>query len=258
MGPAASFAIAFQIYNAYLQFANLVISESMNRTYIIILLASYILAGCQSEFDKCMDTELPRAEVLADIEAERTAGKRLGEVRDLTLKIINVDKGIGAWDEENPLPSELEYPLYNCSGKTGSAWKKCYDNHNELVEKYDSEVEGWKETSQGKVWVNLRVEEVKRLVDENRLSVTNESEYEVLVNSVWDSYETILEPWSTIYECYEDSDCEDWESLNLNIYDTLERSFDEAILNRATALSRLLETTKELATVTCNNNGFYE
>ena len=69
---------------------------------------------------------------------------------------------------------------------------------------------------------------------------------------------TILEPWSTIYECYEDSDCEDRESLSINTYDTLERSFDEAILNRAAALSRLLETTKELATVTCNNNGFYE
>ena len=53
-----------------------------------------LLTGCQSEFDKCMDTELPRAEVLAGIETERMAGKRLDEVRDLTLKIINVDKGI--------------------------------------------------------------------------------------------------------------------------------------------------------------------
>lgn len=258
MVPAASFAIAFQIYTAYLEVTTLDISESMNRTHVIILLASYILAGCQSEFDKCMDTELPRAEVLAGVEAERTAGKRLGEVRDLQLKINNVDKGIDAWNEENPLPSELEYPPYNCSSKTGSAWKKCHDNHNELVEKYDSEVEGWKETSQGKVWVNLRVEEVKRLVDENRLSVTDETEYEVLAVSVLDSYETTLEPWSTIYECFEDFDCEDWESLHDNNYDTLERSLDEAILNRATALSRLLETTKELATVTCNNNGFYE
>ena len=40
-------------------------------------------------------------------------------------------------------------PHTTALGKTGSAWTKCYDNHNELVEKYDSKVEGWKEDFSG-------------------------------------------------------------------------------------------------------------
>jgi hypothetical protein len=40
--------------------------------------------------------------------------------------------------------------------------------------------------------------------------------------------------------------------------DLREEVFKEAILNNANTISKLVENSKELATVTCNNNGFYE
>jgi len=220
--------------------------------------ATLFLLGCQSEFDRCMDTELPRAESLAGIEAERAAGRQLVSMREQNGKFDNVDNAMTEWHQKNPESHTLKYPKYKCSDTSGTAFKDCSDTHDKLVEQYKADVEVWMATPEGKSWVALRDEEYKRLGHENGLAITDQASYEVLVDEVWNAFDTILKPRSPIYQCLNDYKCDEYEWSDENVLDSLKKSFDEAILNNASEISALVVTTKELATVTCNNNGFYE
>ena len=229
--------------------------------WITVLVLSLFLIGCDSEFDKCMNTELPRAETLAGLEAEREVGRQLVSMRSLWQAADAVYEGMNVWAEENSRPSGYpEYPKYECSGLgTGSEWEECYSAHDKLVEEYKTATETWEATPEGAAWVNLVDEAVQRLSRANGLpDVDTLEEYEELQAKMFEQMETLLKPRSSIYQCLIDYKCDQTSSEENEAMDVTEEAFKEAILNNANTISKLVENSKELATVTCNNNGFYE
>lgn len=230
-------------------------------TKLPLVVLILLLAGCQSEFEKCMATELPRAEMRANLEHERNAGRALVSLQDFSGKLSAITIRMDKWYEQNPLPSELQYPKYKCSGKSASGFRECTENHDNLVEKYEADVEIWKSTYSGQIWAGLRDEAYLQAGLENGVAITNEEDYEHLVNEQLTSMESVLRPRSTIYRCLRDYKCEDYDYLDLDhigYEEVLQRAYDEAVLINAGEISSLVKATKELATVTCNNNGIYE
>ena len=238
--------------------------------WITVLVLSLFLIGCDSEFDKCMNTELPRAETLAGLEAEREVGRQLVSMRSLFQATDAVYEGMNVWGEENSRPSGYpeypKYPKYECSGLgIGSEWEECYSAHNQLVEdyeklkeEYEAALETWRATPEAVAWVNLQDEESQRLSRENGLpDVDTFEEYSELEGKLLEQMDTVLEPRSPVYQCYLDHECDEYGDEN-EYAEVVEVTFKEAILNNANTISKLVENSKELATVTCNNNGFYE
>ena len=102
-------------------------------------------------------------------------------------------------------------------------------------------------------------EAVQRLSRANGLpDVDTLEEYEELQAKMFEQMETLLKPRSSIYQCLIDYKCDQTSSEENEAMDVTEEAFKEAILNNANTISKLVENSKELATVTCNNNGFYE
>ena len=228
----------------------------MKRVCAVLLTGSCFLAGCESNFDRCMSTELPRAEALAGIEAERDAGRQLVSMKELLNKFDTVDIAMETWFNENPRP--IEYPAYNCKDKSGAEWTDCSLAHDKMVVKFQAEVKLWEASPVGQQWVNLRDNEIEKLGREIGLEISDEESYTALVNQVWDQFDTVLKPRSSIFQCLEDYKCDDYSWGDENSLEFVEKAFDEAILSNASEISQLVETAQELATVTCNNNGFYE
>ena len=51
----------------------------------LFIIPFLLLVGCESGLDKCMNTELPRAEKIAGLPAEREAGLQLLPIRKLLV-----------------------------------------------------------------------------------------------------------------------------------------------------------------------------
>jgi len=241
---------------------SLLIDEGGSIRWITVLVLSLFLTGCDSEFDKCMNTELPRAETIAGLEAEREVGRQLVSLRSLSQAADAVYEGMKVWGEENPRPSGYpEYPEYKCSGLGfGSASKECSSAYNKLVEEYKATEESWEATPEAVAWVNLQDEESQRLRRANGLP-DDEEEYSELEGKLLEQTHAVLEPRSPIYQCLQDYKCDQnffHSNSEREKMDLTEEAFKEAILNNANTISELVENSKELATLTCNNNGFYE
>jgi len=173
-----------------------------------------------------MNTELPRAETLSGLEAEREAGRQLVSMRILFQAADAVYEGLKVWLEENPEPSK----------------------------------ENWEATPEGVAWVNLLDEESKRLRRAN--GFPDDDEENLKSNEkMLEQMNTVLEPRSSIYQCLNDYKCDQTNSDENELAPEMvlmREAFKEAILNNANTIAELVENSKELATVTCNNNGFYE
>ena len=67
----------------------------------------------------------------------------------------------------------------------------------------------------------------------------------------------LVKPRSEIWQCYEDFGCDDYTKKD-NFFEVVMEAIGEAMLTNASTITELQSMSKELATVTCNNNGFYE
>ena len=85
----------------------------MKRVNAVLLLVISLLIGCESDFDKCMNTELPRAEAVLNIESEREARRELVFMKDLHQKVAKVNEGLYAFIDRNPDYSEEVGNLYD-------------------------------------------------------------------------------------------------------------------------------------------------
>ena len=227
------------------------------RTTIVLFLCLSLI-GCESDFQKCMNTELPRAEELSGIEAELEAGRRLVAMRDFVNQMYDMDAGVKLWGKENPPPPGMpKYPAYSCSG-FGAAYDECRSAHDKAVEIYKAGVDAWESTPDGRSWTNLRDQEVERLGLKTGFPTADDEKLERMQDEFYEVRTTLLESRSLIYQCYEDSDCDEYGLLESDYYDVLKKSFSEAIQNNLDTVSDLVEKSAELAMVTCNSNGLYE
>ena len=108
----------------------------------IIFASIAFLSGCQSEFDKCMETEAPRAEstlalsdmdaAIADFKSTASFVIKMQQVEAKPqFKLLNIAPA--------GRPVRPSYPTYGCSGFTGSEWRSCSNAYDKLVEKYEEE-----------------------------------------------------------------------------------------------------------------------
>ena len=230
------------------------------RTKIVVAL-TLLLVGCQSGFDRCMDTELPRAEITTGLEAERQIGRELVAFRSRWAKVYRVATYMKLWIEENPAPSDpewREWPKWNCTDKVGREWFDCAEAHKKLVEEWDKRRNVFESSPRWQAWVETKHQEWVRLARENGILINNEWEYDSHMNKLLESVEAMIEPRSAIYRCLSDRECIDYTGTSEHFAGSIMKASNEAILNNASKISELVKTTKELAVVTCNNNGFYE
>jgi hypothetical protein len=209
----------------------------------------FLLTGCESDFEKCMSAELPRAETLAGIEAERELGRKLADLRDLHDKMLLIDNALIKWNEENPSPENV------CSVHSSTdSWEKCNSEDNKVSAQLD---EHQNEAPSAKRWEDRKNAEIYSLGALHGVSISNEEQLVDVFDDVFESYETLLEPQSAVLQCYNDYKCDEY-SYSDDYLEVLEKAFDEAILNNTSAIAELVDKADLLATVTCNNNGIYE
>ena len=191
-----------------------------NAIRLLFITPFLLLAGCASEFDKCTNTELPKTKKLAGLNAEREAGWQLISLKEHYEKDKISIEAYRAWAEKNPEPSD------------------------------ETEAIRWNERSD---------EEYLRAYRDQGFPADNMEE----LNSFFEEYpadeklSTLVKPRSVIWQCYKDGDCDDY-SYKDGYSKVVMRAIPEAMLTNATNITDLTEKSKELATVTCNNNGFYE
>jgi hypothetical protein len=160
------------------------------------------------------------------------------------------------WLEENPMPDVKlpDRPVKNCH-IGGADWDDCSEKHRKSVDEWRKRIDAI-EDSLG--WRKSMDKEYGRLVDENGHLLNNREGYVAFQKYFYESFDSIVAPRSEIYRCLRTSRCEDYQMADHNVMEIRMKALSEAILNNASKISELVKTTKELAVVTCNNNGFYE
>jgi len=216
-----------------------------------------LLAGCESDFDKCMNTELPRAETLTGIEAEREVGRQLLDLRNHHKALIDAYEKMIQWGQANPRPADYPTGPDNTCGdyENFDSWRTCNSEYKRVREELVNE---WKATPDAKLWIERRDAEYSRVGLEIGVSISTEEEFADLFDGLFESYDTLLEPRSTTLQCYGDYECKEYDFMKDEHSEIIEIAFDEAILNNARVIAELMPKAELLATVTCNNNGFYE
>ena len=224
---------------------------------LIVLALTFVVVGCESDFEKCMNTEMPRSEGMLGLEGEREVGRLLPSMREFSTRVITQQTAMVKWVDNNYPPNAPKYPEYTCSELTGDVWKVCAEGHDILKEKFNESREIWEETPDAQNWRKLNDEEFERSAREVGLPSDYE-EFEQKFDEHLENLKTVLKPRSSIYSCIVDFKCDEYDYKDEVSNEIMEKSFTEAILNNSRDISDLVEKSKELATVTCNNNGFYE
>ena len=129
----------------------------------LILFSLLLLQGCQSDFDKCMETEAPRAEKAMDLSQLasnltrfRDASTGLVLANEVILKFQEFD---GVIERPESIPDYPEYPDFACTDATADDWDECWAEHEKKKENYEKQkaqhrvdLEIWKLTPEGLSW----------------------------------------------------------------------------------------------------------
>ena len=106
-------------------------------------------------------------------------------------------------------------------------------------------------------WSDRSEVEFLRPSEKQGLPADNMEKLEGFGEEQFNKLKTLVEPRSEIWQCYKDGDCDDYTYKD-NFYEATFKAIPEAMLTNASTITDLAEKSEELATVTCNNNGFYE
>lgn len=109
-----------------------------------LLSSLFLLIGCESEFDKCMNAELPRAEAglrpgIEEAQKHLTAADRLIS-REMSL--LEILKPLNDWIEKNP--QEPPSPRFSCNAESED-WAQCYKAHRQAKEQWEIDVQPWRD-----------------------------------------------------------------------------------------------------------------
>ena len=221
----------------------------------IVLVLSLVLIGCESEFQKCINTELPRAEQLLSNDFK----SRLSALQSLATRVevvTQVERDLILWEIDNEPQSRPNYDDYD-------SW-----------EEYQPVISAWREAEEGRAWeaaLESKAAELLRAAGfEGETSDELWDRYSDWQNLVADAVRerAIVKefcnvpcenPWdeellATVWN-YEEGSIE--ESLSpFAVF--APKAVAESILIVGEQLNASLVEAEELATLTCNNNGLYE
>lgn len=258
---------------------------------IIVVSSLVFLAGCQSDFDRCMDAEFPRAEKTFGISQLESDPTRFRDASDgFILGIEYVIKYDGLYQdvkEPDSMPNHPEYPEYVCSDLTGKSWTDCYAEHEKKTDEYDkqkvqydTDFEKWQQTPDGITW--RRDQETRSVNVWNMIGVPGGSQAEVdawfdekypkdeleFVRNEFEEYAKDFDCWGEGTDsCFDPIGAQVKAELGLDYGDDeFAAAYFEASKKVVTAvIGKMTENyvdavskAEELATLTCNQNGFYE
>jgi len=257
----------------------------------LILFSLLLLQGCQSDFDKCMQTEGPRAEkamgifqLASDLTRFREAS--LGSLLQMEFA-IKYNELYGDIDSPESMPSSPDYPGYACTDLKGDEWYECYAEHEKKEENYEKQkaqysvdLEIWKQTPAGLSW--SRDQELRYVNAWNETGVPGTSTEEVngwfdekypedelnFVFTEFENYAQEFNCWGEGMEyCYDPIGAKVKSESKLSYGDDgFEEKYVVALKSTvAIVLGKLTDAysegaaqAKELAILTCNQNGFYK
>ena len=129
----------------------------------------------------------------------------------------------------------------------------CYDRlkklEKETAKMHEQAEREWRSLPNVVAW-NALIEAVElRLAHANELQVENLNELYSIHDQVYLQMESLVRPRTSIWPCADDGGCGGGG---------FSKAIAEATVNNANKISELIGQSKKLATVTCNNNGFYE
>jgi hypothetical protein len=195
------------------------------RIWVIAGLA--LLAGCESEFDRCMNTELVNAGERLNMATQETAFNRaVTELKAYQGWVAHMftDQEIRAWFEKNPIPLMGEE-------ETVSQWFKSerYVEHRQKERKFLLEAAQAYGLGVGSYeeWADLQIHWT-RLMKE------------------W------IEPRSVT------ANCESEECFNGNLAEEIAASLDEAVESFDKEIEENQLAIRNAAASACNRNGIYE
>lgn len=257
----------------------------------LIVFSLLLLQGCQSDFDKCMETEVPRAEkamgisqLANDLTRFRDAAIGLVLGMEFALKFNELYEEI---ESPESMPASPDYPDYACTDLKGDDWYECYAEHEKKKEnyekqkaQYDADLKIWKLTPGGLTWAK---DQERRYVNAwNKIGVPGTSREEV---DEWfdDQYpddelqfaREELENYAKEFNCWGEGMDYCWDPIGAKVKSESKLEFGDdghdekyaaAVESVVASVIRKMtgeyseNTTKanELAILTCNQHGIYE
>ena len=258
--------------------------------YTIIFASIVLLSGCQSEFDKCMETEAPRAESILALSDMSSAITDFKSESNFMLMFMQAEASTQlelASTEPAGRPVQPQYPPYTCSldEMSRAVWQACYDAHEERVKVYEEQkpaadlaLQEWNERPEVVAWTETFEAVELAAIRAAGLEVESFEELERLVNSKEAGLETVeaaLKERGAESDCWGngDDDCYDPISAELEgkfgidwrdddypskRYETAKLAIAEILVTMTNKYSVATNKAQELAVLTCNQNGFYE
>lgn len=238
------------------------------RRSLLFLSALFLLSGCESEFDKCMNAELPRAKAGLRPEIEEAekhlAAAELRLSRDQAL--IEIMKPVSDWYEQNPMVPPR--PGFTCKA-TSADWDQCYDAYKLAEAQWEIDVQPWRD---------LRDEVFIPLLPQLKTAGFEGSTYDEVFE---DRRKYIDQYWDALVvrgqelDCWGREDCDEyWD------FSSAEREYlhgddpedwgddewiewEEAEVQRVkqhftNKIASIKANASEIATLTCNRAGIYE
>ena len=234
------------------------------RKIITICVTCILLFGCESDFDKCMRTELPRAnsdlqldsarETLANLNADLTKNQIALSAREL----FNV------WFEANPSPvKHPEFPKYEPPpiDDNYDRYLAYLDQHETKKKEYETAKASHYELPEVIVWGEKRDAAFLNAYKEVGVLVGSREELDK-----WHDFgatNKLLMARAKRNDCWGEEDCTDpilaeWDKYDFDEYLTIDNALTESIEWQEEELSRLEKLAPETAVRACNANGFYE
>jgi hypothetical protein len=220
----------------------------MYKNIVVVVFIGLFLTACRSDFEKCMDTELPRAERLSsELETDKELAKKLISISELSSNILGLNKDFYRWFKKNPPTHGLVVPKTDCHFSDNSC--------NEKIRKYLDDKSKWETTTEGKKWYKSSLNEYVRLGKKHQLLVTSSDSLGDFQNKWETMIREFVRPLSPRFNNFPYKVNFLWIPFE---FEDFSEAINEAILENSKAIIEKKAIAKELATVTCNNNGLYE
>lgn len=224
------------------------------RKILTLCLVGTLMTGCESDFDKCMRTELPRAAADLGLDEARDNLSHLEAASVRAEYIAFADEQYSDWVSTNPKPSEPKQPSI-----------LDFDTTDEWIEagrKYESipAIASWR-TKSDEALLSFLQEAGSDLAKIDEIEIWYE-EFERLLmpramrNNCWGSEQCRSPLFAESYYLEKNSD----EELEHDAYggESVGAALSDSITWQKNRIAELEELAPETAIRACNANGFYE
>lgn len=245
------------------------------RKILSLCLAVILMAGCESDFDKCMRTELPRSLSDLRVEDSRQTLAKLNTTFKKNEIALSVEESSIAWVETNPEPAgSPEWPEYEPPSVHDNfgAFMAYVDQYADKKEEYNVARKAWQELPEFIAYEKRRDAAFLKIIQETAAPVETARDYEKWLD--YDSIDKVLMPRAERNGCWGEDRCEkplvhewrfrmtqdNYDSKTESLYSpwTIKIALTESIEWQTEELARLEKLAPETAIRACNANGFYE